>query len=61
MNHFETAKPVTHEELEAALKRGRELRDKEIALKLSNLLRRITNIFRRRNKVIPHKPAGARA
>lgn len=61
MKRFEMAEPLTHEELAEVLRRGQELHDKEMKEKFSRLVKRIKNIFNRRNKMVHHKPAGARA
>lgn len=61
MNRFEMAEALTQEELSEVLRRGQELHDKEISEKISRLVKRVANIFNKRNKMIHHKPAGARA
>ncbi len=61
MKRFEMAEPLTQEELCEVLRRGQELHDKEISEKILRLVKRIANTFSKREKVIHHKPAGARA
>ncbi len=61
MNRFEMSEPLTQEQLSEVLRRGQEMHDKEISEKVYKLVKGITNIFSKRNKMVHHKPAGARA